>query len=110
MPERSTGMTSEQLSASLAKGDIPPVPQSINTPPSAAHLDEGTQRLASVTPSFTRKNSKRAHHQVCLLKTVTSCIQGSWRWDFYFGCQQYQIDTWSRLSNQNWTERTGDSY
>lgn len=101
-------MNREQLSSTV-KRDVPPAPQFIKMPPSATHLDEWTWCLASVVPSFTRKNSKWAHHQIYLLKTVTSCIQGSWRWDFYFGCRQCQTDTCNMLSNWNWTERTGDS-
>lgn len=63
----------------MAKGGIPPIPQFIIMHPSATtHLDEVTQHLASETPSFTRENLKQAHHYVCPLKTVTSCIQGSW--------------------------------
>lgn len=101
-------MNREQLSSAV-KRDVPPAPQFIKMPPSATHLDEWTWCLASMAPSFTRKNSKWAHHQIYLLKTVTSCIQGSWRWDFYFGCRQCQTDTCNMLSNWNWTERTGDS-
>ena len=89
------------------KGGIPPIAQFIIMPPSATtHLDEGTQHLASETPSFTRENLKRAHHYVCLLKTVTSCIQGRWIGVSVLVVDRIKQITLTGLSGWNWTERT----
>ena len=91
----------------MAKGGIPPIPQFIIMPPSATtHLDEVIQHLASETPSFTRENLKRAHHYVCLLKTVTSCIQGSWIGVSILVVDRIKQITLTGLPDQNWTERT----